>query len=332
MTDVVKVDHSSQRYFLHNNDMNLFRKKNSVFSVGMMIVLSIFCLSAKPRPVSAFIPLGTKSMITPEHYSSIFLRNKSTKISCFHRESTTFLAATKDSEASSTDSEINIDDETTQVLELELTEHKPLGCTVEESLASEPDNSKKPIFVSKIVEGGNAEKAGLKVGDLLLEVSGVFTDVMEDVTSCGLQRVKNLVSGYDPENTLVIKVQRGTDVLTRHEQALVDLCLISDSDVDVELDDCLKIINSGEEISSPNDDDKEQLCIEDGEEECMLDTMFSSWSEDFTYGNGNSAKNDSKDGEEEEEKSSSPPPWASRSSPSGTYVRDPRTGEMRNIN
>lgn len=189
MTDVVKVDHSSKRYFLHNNDMNLFRKKNSVFSVGMMIVLSIFCLSAKPRPVSAFIPLGTKSMITPEHYSSIFLRNKSTKISCFHRESTTFLAATKDSEASSTDSEINIDDETTQILELELTEHKPLGCTVEESLASEPDNSKKPIFVSKIVEGGNAEKAGLKVGDLLLEVSGVFTDVMEDVTSCGLQRV-----------------------------------------------------------------------------------------------------------------------------------------------
>jgi hypothetical protein len=37
------------------------------------------------------------------------------------------------------------------------------------------------------------------------------------------------------------------------------------------------------------------------------------------------------DEDAEEPKSKKPLPWRSRSSPSGTYVRDPATGEMKNI-
>jgi hypothetical protein len=56
-----------------------------------------------------------------------------------------------------------------------LKEHKPLGCTVEESL--DTNNDPSVVFVSKIVEGGNAEKAGVKVGDVLIGVTGLFGEM-----------------------------------------------------------------------------------------------------------------------------------------------------------
>ena len=55
----------------------------------------------------------------------------------------------------------------------EMPEHRPLGCTVEESL----DPSDDYVFVSKIVEGGFADQAGIQVGDVVVAVTGMFGDM-----------------------------------------------------------------------------------------------------------------------------------------------------------
>lgn len=59
-----------------------------------------------------------------------------------------------------------------EILTIQLQEHRPLGCTVEESVDIQSDPS--ITFVSKVVEGGNADKAGIKVGDVLIGVTGLF--------------------------------------------------------------------------------------------------------------------------------------------------------------
>jgi PDZ domain len=52
---------------------------------------------------------------------------------------------------------------------LELPKHKPMGCTVEESLADGAI-----LFVSSIVPGSNAANAGLRVGDVVTGITGLF--------------------------------------------------------------------------------------------------------------------------------------------------------------
>lgn len=73
------------------------------------------------------------------------------------------------------------------LLEYELTEHKPLGCSVEESLAAEPDGAKY-VFVAEITRGGNAVKGGLKEGDVIVQLSGTFDEVV-DVTGLGIEKM-----------------------------------------------------------------------------------------------------------------------------------------------
>jgi predicted metalloprotease with PDZ domain len=60
-----------------------------------------------------------------------------------------------------------------QVLTMILKDHRPLGCTVEESL-NEDDGY---VFISKLTEGGFADKAGLKVGDVVVGMTGLFGQV-----------------------------------------------------------------------------------------------------------------------------------------------------------
>lgn len=71
--------------------------------------------------------------------------------------------------------------------EFELTQHKPLGCSVEESLASEPDGSKY-VFVAEISKGGNAAKAGIRVGDVIVQLSGTFDEVV-NVAGLGIDKM-----------------------------------------------------------------------------------------------------------------------------------------------
>lgn len=211
-----------------------------------------------------------------------------------------------------------------RLLEYELTEHKPLGCSVEESLADEPDGAKY-VFVAEITSGGNAVKAGLRQGDVIVQLSGTFDEVV-DVAGLGIEKIKSLVAGRSDERPLKIRVARGSDVRERHELALVELCIIGD---DAATAECIASIYSAEnDMYVAGDDDAAAPCDEDDETECMLDSMWSDWSDGLVEAEEDRVEEEAK---EEKKTKKVAQPWASRSSPSGTYVRDPKTGKLVNI-
>ena len=107
------------------------------------------------------------------------------------------------------------DDADVKVIELVLEPHKhrPLGCTVEESLApvvaavdaaedddadggtsngeemaAPPPPGLHHVFVSQVRPGGNAERAGLMPGDVVVGVSDVFGNLAE-VVGEGVEKV-----------------------------------------------------------------------------------------------------------------------------------------------
>lgn len=110
--------------------------------------------------------------------------------------------------------------------------------------------------------------------------------------------------------------------MERHELALVELCIVGD---DAETADCINQIYSYEDDFI---EDGEMAPCEDDGTECLLDSMWDTWSEGLPSING-----DEDNGMEEDvaKKKKKVAPWSSRSSPSGTYVRDPKTGKMVNI-
>ncbi|KAL7537846.1 hypothetical protein ACHAXR_008116 [Thalassiosira sp. AJA248-18] len=204
--------------------------------------------------------------------------------------------------------------------EFELKEHKPLGCSVEESLANEPDEAKY-VFVAEVTKGGNAEKAGIRAGDVIVQLSGTFYDVV-DVAGLGIEKIRSLVGGRPDDDPLVIRVSRGSDVMERHELALVELCIIGD---EAETAECITSIYADDDMDIAGDSEM-AICDEDDGTECMLDSIWSDWSD------GLESTDAEKEVEEvKEEKKKVAQPWASRSSGSGTYVRNPKTGKMENI-
>ena len=57
--------------------------------------------------------------------------------------------------------------------------------------------------------------------------------------------------------------------------------------------------------------------------------MYGSWGDEMSEVTEKADADDN--ATEEQPVKKKPAPWSSRSSPSGTFVRDPKTGEMRNI-
>ena len=86
-----------------------------------------------------------------------------------------------------------------------LNEHKPLGCSVEESLAVETDENAKYVFVSEVKKGGNAAKAGLKEGDVIVQLSGTF-DELVDVAGLGIDRIQSLVGGRQEDRKVRVSI------------------------------------------------------------------------------------------------------------------------------
>eukprot|EP00977_Amphora_coffeiformis_P026337 scaffold25720_cov156-Amphora_coffeaeformis.AAC.4 len=208
-----------------------------------------------------------------------------------------------------------------EILELSMQDHRPLGCTVEESLGKRYGPL---VFCSKVTPSGFAEQAGIRQGDVFLGLSDMFGGI-EDVTQTGIDRVRALVGACPDDEPLVVRLARGTPVLADHEEAVVDLCSnpgTSDSEVDECVTDFLRsgYYTEGED-AIPDDANGE-----DGEDDNLLDNMFNMWAEDLPATPSPSSTEDAPMTE-----SSKPKPWSSRSSPSGTFVRDPRTGKMTNI-
>ena len=134
-------------------------------------------------------------------------------------------------------------------------------------------------------------------------------------------RSRSLVGGRHEDSPLVIRVARGSDVMKRHELALVELCIIGD---DAATAECISSIYQDE---IPMVEGSEMMTECDDEAECMLDSMWDVWSD----GLPSSGATEEEETIDEEPKKKKVQPWASRSSGSGTYVRDPKTGKMVNI-
>ena len=95
-----------------------------------------------------------------------------------------------------------------------LRQHKPLGCTAEECLNPEEDGTKH-VFISKVVEDGNAEQNGIMVGDVIVGVSGAFKDVV-NVVENDLDRMYVVFCKFHVVNTLADAISFVTLTLSRH--------------------------------------------------------------------------------------------------------------------
>jgi hypothetical protein len=140
------------------------------------------------------------------------------------------------------------------------------------------------------------------------------------------------VAGIADEMVLEFRVVRGTQVLAQHESALVDLCASVGEDEQA-IEDCVvSFLNSAYFDEVDDQPETEGPCSGDEETECLLDDMFENlWGSEFAETMTPAPKADGQTAEAAKPKSSKPLPWRSRSSPSGTFVRDPKTGKMRNI-
>jgi hypothetical protein len=65
-------------------------------------------------------------------------------------------------------------------IDIVLSHHRPLGCVIEESLASSQPNQ-HIVFVASVTEGGAAAQAGLLTGDVIIGLSNAFVSPQ----SCG---------------------------------------------------------------------------------------------------------------------------------------------------
>eukprot|EP00956_Cyclotella_meneghiniana_P023350 scaffold45368_cov68-Cyclotella_meneghiniana.AAC.9 len=148
-------------------------------------------------------------------------------------------------------------------------------------------------------------------------------DEVVDVTGLGLDKIRSLVSGRPKEEPLTIRIARGSDVMERHESALVDLCILGE---DAETVECINAIHAQDRDIYFTDEDVVIDCPDDTE--CMLDSMWETWADGLPINSGDKEQETDEEPREEKKKVA---PWASRSSGSGTWVRDPSTGEMRNI-
>eukprot|EP00535_Pseudo-nitzschia_heimii_P002226 CAMPEP_0197186764 /NCGR_PEP_ID=MMETSP1423-20130617/14562_1 /TAXON_ID=476441 /ORGANISM="Pseudo-nitzschia heimii, Strain UNC1101" /LENGTH=330 /DNA_ID=CAMNT_0042638165 /DNA_START=122 /DNA_END=1114 /DNA_ORIENTATION=+ len=224
-----------------------------------------------------------------------------------------------------------------QIITTVLPQHVPLGCTVEESLHEDDDC----IFISKLTKEGNAEGAGLEVGDVIVAVTGVFGK-LECTIDADVEKIKQLVSAVADEDPLTIEVVRGTGVLARHESTIVDLCSVAGtSDKDVQ--ECVVDFLSGgydyDDDDIEYDEEDTDLSLSDDEDaEGLIDGMMNLWADELQVSSGSTTttaaattKTTTENTEQAVPSKPKPKPWSSRSSPSGTWVRDPASGKMINI-
>jgi len=191
------------------------------------------------------------------------------------------------------------------------------------------------FFHLQVIEGGNAEKGGLEEGDVILEISSMF-DGMENVLGKGIDAVISAAAGKSEEEVFNFVVARGTNVVAEHESALVDLCTsIGQNELEIEecvIDFLTSTYEEEIELKSENLGEEEIDLIERGDDEDkrLNDVIDNMWGDELEEVLPTNTTNLSeKVAETESPKKVAP--WRSRSSPSGTYVRDPTTGEMTNI-
>lgn len=142
---------------------------------------------------------------------------------------------------------------------------------------------------------------------------------------------KGLVASRPDGEALEIRIARGSRVLEEHEKALVDLCS-NDGASEKEVEDCVVSFLKEGYLGDLEEEDNDAIAASDDEEEDvdLVDSLYSMWAEDDVLPPPKISKESSMN-DDDGKSSTKPKPWSSRSSPSGTFVRDPVTGKMKNI-
>lgn len=133
-----------------------------------------------------------------------------------------------------------------------------------------------------------------------------------------------MVASRPEEEALEIQIARGGDAFDEHEKAVIELC--ANESTDKEIEQCVVDYLSIDYKTSNNVPKQDEECdIEDPDADCMVGNLQSMWAEDLPPPPAPA------EDVPVEQPAQTVKPWSSRSSPSGTYVRDPATGEMKNI-
>jgi hypothetical protein len=150
---------------------------------------------------------------------------------------------------------------------------------------------------------------------------------------------KGLVKSRPDDEPLVLRVARNSRVLEDHEHALVELCRNPDGGLGATEEQMEQCVNAFVQSTYDDFDDatSQQVtveCLVDGDEDptsadCLLDSMYSMWAEDGVPSVPLPSIPTPDD--EASRTKAKVKPWSSRSSPSGTYVRDPATGKLKNL-
>ena len=136
---------------------------------------------------------------------------------------------------------------------------------------------------------------------------------------------KRLVSAVAEEDPLTIQVARGTNVYERHESTIVDVCNGAGAS-DKEVEECVVDFISGGYNYEADAVESDAVECNDEDADCLIDDMMNLWADELPPPSTTSGIT-----AQTVQTTSKPKPWSSRSSPSGTWVRDPKTGKMRNI-
>jgi hypothetical protein len=138
---------------------------------------------------------------------------------------------------------------------------------------------------------------------------------------------KTLVASRSDTVPLRLTLLRGTAAMADHEAALTELCTNPDTS-DEEAEQCVLDFLQGGYYADSGTDDSVVVCEEDdAENECVLDDLHNMWATDLP----SVAQPPKAETTKPSSTTTATKPWNSRSSPSGTYVRDPTTRKMRNI-
>jgi len=152
---------------------------------------------------------------------------------------------------------------------------------------------------------------------------------------------RSLIIGTDPDDPLKLTVRRGTTTKLRHDTALASILSEDTSSVIDQIDHenhaaIASVLASVEEsvvtheiaatIHTEECFIDDSSCCADDDDECVLDMFWNALEEESTENNTDVGSDDTV-----EVKKKKPAPWSSRSSGSGTYVRNPATGKLENI-
>jgi hypothetical protein len=127
-------------------------------------------------------------------------------------------------------------------------------------------------------------------------------------------------------------------VLEDHEHALVELCRNPDGGLGASEEQMEQCVNAFVQSTYDDFDDASAPvsveCLVDGDPDsadCLLDSMYSMWAEEGVPAVPAPSIPIPDDEASSSRTKAKVKPWSSRSSPSGTYVRDPATGKLKNL-